>query len=55
MRAQQQTIAQGLVLLTGNDQRVLGIARRMIRGEIERLEIVIVGLDFRPFRDGLAH
>src|ERR1035438_9258168 len=53
--AQQQTIARGLALLAGDEQRVLRIARGMVRREVERLEVVVVGLDLGAFADGVAH
>ena len=36
-------------------QRVLGVARGMVRREVERLEVVVVGLDLGAFADGVAH
>ncbi len=45
----------GLLLLAGDEQRVLRVARRMVRRKVERLEIVVVGLDLGPFADGVAH
>ena len=37
------------------EERVLHVAGRMIRGEIELGEIVVVGLDVRSLGDGKAH
>ena len=55
MGAQQQAITQGLGFLTSNEDRVLSVTRRMVGGEIQRLEIVIVGFDLRPFFHRVAH
>ena len=52
--AQQQALALRLRFLTGDEQRVLGIARRMVRRKIQRLEVVVVGLDHRPFLNRVA-
>ena len=53
--AQQQAIARGLALLAGDEQRVLRVARGMVRRKVERLEVVVVGLDLGTFADGVAH
>ena len=45
----------GLLLLPGDEQRVLRVARRMVRRKVERLEVVVVGLDLGAFADGVAH
>ncbi len=55
MRAQQQAIARGLLFLPGDEQRVLRVARRMVRRKIQRLEVVVVGLDLRAFANRVAH
>ena len=48
VRAQQE-------LIDVDKERVLGVARRMIGGEIERLEVVPVGLHLRAGIDRIAH
>ena len=48
VRPQQQSFALRLGLLVGDKERILRIARGMIGRKIQRLEIVIVGLDYRP-------
>jgi hypothetical protein len=48
-------MVRGRLLLAGDEQRVLGVARGMVRREVERLEIVVVGLDLGAFADGIAH
>src|SRR5580698_495238 len=53
--AQQQAITRELVLLARDEQRVLGVARGMVWRKIERLEIVVVGLDLGPLADRVAH
>ena len=50
--AQQQARA---VRLRIEEERVVHVARRMVFREIELGEIVVVGLDVRPFGDGKAH
>src|SRR6185369_10064354 len=55
VRAQHQAIALLLLLLVRDEKRVLGIARRMVRWEIQRFKIVVVAFDFRPLGDGVAH
>jgi hypothetical protein len=37
------------------EERVVHLAGRMAFGEVQRGEIVVVGLDVRPFGDGEAH
>jgi hypothetical protein len=45
-----------LAILVGREEEgVVHLARRMADGEVERGEIVVVGLDIRPFGDGKAH
>ena len=51
---QQQTLALRLRFLPGDEQRVLRVARRMVGRKIQRLEVVIVGLDHRPFLHRVA-
>ena len=51
MRAQQFALARRIRL---QEERVVHLARRMIRRKIELGEIIIVGLDIRPFGDGEA-
>ena len=55
MRAQQEAIALLLLLLSGEEDRVLHIARRMIRRKIQRLEIVVVRFDLGTGANGIAH
>ena len=52
VRAQQQPRA---VRLRIEEERVVHVARRMILGEIELGEVVVVGLDVGTFGDGKAH
>ena len=40
---------------SGEEERVMHFAGRMAFGEIQRGEIVIVGLDVRAFGDGETH
>ncbi len=47
LRAEQNVV--------GNIESVLRVARRVIFGDIERLEVVIVVLDFGTFNDVEAH
>src|SRR5215467_4328706 len=54
MGAQQQPVALCLCALLGDEQRVLRIARRMIRREVKRFEVVVVGFDDRPFLDRIS-
>src|SRR5207302_8796362 len=54
MRAKKQTVSQRHRFLTRDEQRVLGVARRMVRGKIQRLEIVVIGLDLRSFLDRIS-
>src|ERR1700733_12881392 len=49
MRAQQQAIAQRLRLLSRDEERVLRIARGMVRGKVQRLEVVIISFNFGTF------
>ena len=55
MGAQKQAIAQRFVLLVGDDKRVLGIARRVVRRKIQRFKIVVVGFHFGSDTDRVAH
>ena len=55
MRAQQQALAQRLALLPFDYQRVLRVARGMVGREVERLEVVVIGLDLGPFGDRVSH
>ena len=52
--AQQQAVALRFRFLAGDEQRVLGIARGMVRRKIQCFEIVVVGLDDRTFLDRVA-
>ena len=54
VRAHQQPVAQRLSLLPGQHQRVLRVARGMVRREIQRLEVVEVALHLRPQRGRVA-
>ena len=49
VRAQQQPLPQRLRFLIGDEQRILRIPRRMIGRKIQRLEVVIIRLNLRPF------
>src|SRR5262249_30479587 len=51
VRAQEQWRARRPV----EQERVLRVARRMLRREVERLEVVEVALDLRPVGDRVAH
>ena len=55
MGAQQEAIPLRTRLLSGYEDGVLGVARRMFRREVQSFEIVVVGLDLRPFPDGVSH
>ncbi len=44
----------GFRFLLRDEERVLRVARRMVRRKIQRLEIVVVGLDLRTFFDRVA-
>ena len=44
-----------LPFLPGDEERVLGVARRVIGRKVERLKIVVVALDLRPFGDRITH
>ena len=55
MSAHQQPLAQRLTLLVGDHQRVLGVARRVAGGKVQRFEVVVVGLNLRPQTDRVAH
>ena len=54
MRAQEQPLALRLPLLPRDEQSILRIPRRMVHRKIQRLEVVIVGLDNRPLSHGVA-
>ena len=54
MRAQQQAVAQRLRFLSGDEQRVLRVARGMVRRKVQRLEIVVIGFNLRTFLDRVA-
>ena len=45
----------GLRSWSGDEQRVLRVARRMVRRKVQRLEVVVVGLDLGAFADRVAH
>ena len=53
--AQQQAVALRSPLLSGDEQRVLRIARRMVGRKVQRLKIVVVAFDLRPFGNGITH
>jgi hypothetical protein len=53
--AHQQPVAQRLALLVGDHQRILGVARRVAGGKVQRFEIVVVGLDLGPQANRVAH
>ena len=50
----KQTVAQRLRFLPGDEERILRVARGMIRREIQRLEIVVIGFNLRTFFDRVA-
>ena len=52
--AHEQAVAQRLALLSHDDERVLGVARGMVGREVQRLEVVVVGLDLGAGSDGVA-
>ena len=52
MRAQEKPLA---FRIGREEERVVGLARRVSGREVEPGEIVVVGLDVRPFGDGEAH
>ena len=54
VRAQQQAVALRLRFLSGDEERVLRIARGMIRRKIQRFEVVVVGFNLRAFLDRVA-
>src|SRR6185437_13351656 len=54
VRAQQQLLAPSFRFLIGEKQRVLRVPRGMVRREVQRLEIVVVGLNHRAFGDRVA-
>src|SRR6185437_14485584 len=54
VRAQQQLLAPSLRFLIGEEQRVLRVPRGMVRREVQRLEIVVVGFNHRAFSDRVA-
>ncbi len=43
-----------LGILAGDENRILGVARGMVGRKIQRLEVVVVGLDLGSFFDGVA-
>ena len=47
MRPQQQPLALRLPLLPRDEQSILRIPRRMIRGKIQRLKVVVISFDDR--------
>ena len=53
--AHEQAVAQGLALLAGDDEGVLGVARGVAGREVERLEVVVVGFDLGADADGVSH
>ena len=52
--AHQQAVARGFCLLTSQQERVLGVARGVVRRKVERLEVVEVGFHLRAQRGGVA-
>ncbi len=50
----KQSVAQRLRFLAGDKQRVLRIARRMVRRKIQRLKVVKIGFNLRTFLDRVA-
>src|SRR6185437_3525840 len=55
MSTHEQAVAQGLAVLAGDDERVLGVAGGVAGREVERLEVVVVGFDLGADSDGVAH
>ncbi len=55
MRAQQEAVALLFLFLSGNEDGVLHVARRMVQRKVQRLEVVVVGFDLGPFGDRVAH
>src|SRR5216683_3641557 len=53
MRAQQKTLPRRCRSLPRDEQSILSITRRMVRRKIQRLKVVVVRLDHRPFGDGI--
>ena len=53
--AQQQAVALRALLLIGDEERVLGVARGMVGRKVERLEVVVIAFDLGAFGDGVAH
>ena len=51
VRAQQHALTRGRVLLSGEVERVVHVHRRMVRREVERLEVVPLALRLGPHRD----
>src|ERR1700674_3767204 len=54
MCAQQQAVAQRLRFLPGDEQRVLRIARGMVRRKVQRLEVVVISFNLGAFLDRVA-
>ena len=54
MRAKQQAIPQRLRFLARDKKRVLRVARRMVRREVQRLKVVVVRFDLRSLFDQVA-
>ena len=55
MGAQQKAVALLLLLLSGDKQRILGVARGMVGRKVQRFEIEVIGLNLRPFSHGVTH
>src|SRR6202043_2933791 len=53
MRTQQKTLPRRFRSLPRDEQSVLSISRRMVGRKIQRLKVVVVRLDDRPFGDGI--
>ena len=54
VRAQQQPVAQSLLLLPCEEQGVLHVARGMVGRKVQRLEIVVIGLDLGALGNRVA-
>ena len=39
----------------GHEEGIMFLARRMVRRDVQRVEIVPIGFDLRPLGDGEAH
>ena len=51
MSAQQQAVTLRALLLIGDEERVLRVARRVVGRKVQGLKVVVVALNLRPFGD----